>query len=270
MSTNSCYYKILGLERNATEEDIRRAYRQLALKWHPDKNLGDSGEAEKRFKEISAAYEVLSDAEKRAIYDRYGREGLKGTRMHPRSQSRGAQIRRRRTMGSGTGLHSGLFDDGDFFFPFHEFGFAFRDPEVVFREFFAKHVNMMNAFAESTQLLRTQSNTSPKRSVEQEKQVSSNPKRTSHPIRTGVGHSFTYKVSPHSGHSTTVITFGSSNRPGTQIKGTFRSTSSRFENGKCVTTRRTVQDGVETIEVEENGVLKTKTVNGHPCKVNAI
>lgn len=71
------YYEILGVSRNATEAEIKQAYRRLALKYHPDKNPGNK-EAEERFKEISEAYEVLTDAEKRRIYDLYGHEGLEG------------------------------------------------------------------------------------------------------------------------------------------------------------------------------------------------
>jgi len=65
------YYKILGVERNASEDDIRKAYRKLAMKYHPDRNPNDK-EAEERFKEINEAYQVLSDAKKRVHYDRLG------------------------------------------------------------------------------------------------------------------------------------------------------------------------------------------------------
>ncbi|KAM9313482.1 dnaJ homolog subfamily B member 1 [Gastrophryne carolinensis] len=71
------YYKILGLSKGASEEDIKKAYRKQALKYHPDKNK-DPG-AEERFKEIAEAYDVLSDPKKREIFDKYGEEGLKGT-----------------------------------------------------------------------------------------------------------------------------------------------------------------------------------------------
>ena len=71
------YYEILGVERNATKVEIKKAYRKLAMKYHPDKNPGDK-EAEEMFKKINEAYQVLSDDEKRAIYDRYGKEGLEG------------------------------------------------------------------------------------------------------------------------------------------------------------------------------------------------
>lgn len=77
MTTYKDYYAILGVPRNATFEEIKRAYRRLALQYHPDRNPGNK-EAEEKFKEISEAYEVLSDPQKRAIYDREGYAGLKG------------------------------------------------------------------------------------------------------------------------------------------------------------------------------------------------
>ncbi len=70
-----CYYEILGVERHAQAEDIKKSYRKLAMQYHPDRNPGDE-EAEENFKEASEAYEVLSDREKREIYDRFGHEGL--------------------------------------------------------------------------------------------------------------------------------------------------------------------------------------------------
>ncbi|XP_074563475.1 dnaJ protein ERDJ3B-like [Curcuma longa] len=70
------YYDVLQVAKGASEEQIKRAYRKLALKYHPDKNPGNE-EANRKFAEISNAYEVLSDGEKRKIYDRYGEEGLK-------------------------------------------------------------------------------------------------------------------------------------------------------------------------------------------------
>ncbi|KAG8389547.1 hypothetical protein BUALT_Bualt02G0240600 [Buddleja alternifolia] len=70
------YYDILQISKGASDEQIKRAYRKLALKYHPDKNQGNE-EANKKFAEISNAYEVLSDSEKRGIYDRYGEEGIK-------------------------------------------------------------------------------------------------------------------------------------------------------------------------------------------------
>ncbi|HOD98915.1 MAG TPA: molecular chaperone DnaJ [Syntrophales bacterium] len=73
--TKRCYYEILSVSRNATEEDIKKSYRRLAMQYHPDRNPGDR-EAEERFKEAAEAYEVLSDPQKREIYNQYGHEGL--------------------------------------------------------------------------------------------------------------------------------------------------------------------------------------------------
>ncbi|MGB4206177.1 MAG: molecular chaperone DnaJ [Bacteroidales bacterium] len=70
------YYTVLGVDRNADETAIKKAYRQCALKYHPDKNPGDK-EAEEKFKEAAEAYEVLSNPEKRAKYDKFGHDGLK-------------------------------------------------------------------------------------------------------------------------------------------------------------------------------------------------
>ncbi len=69
------YYEVLGVERSASDRDISRAYRQLAIKYHPDSNQGDE-EATTKFKEASEAYEVLSDAQKRSVYDQYGHAGI--------------------------------------------------------------------------------------------------------------------------------------------------------------------------------------------------
>ena len=74
------YYEVLGVDRNASPEEIKRAYRRMAMKYHPDKNPNDK-EAELKFKECAEAYEVLSDPEKRKRYDQFGHEGLRGIGM---------------------------------------------------------------------------------------------------------------------------------------------------------------------------------------------
>jgi len=71
------YYQILGVAKNATQEEIKKAYRKLAVTYHPDKNQGDK-DAEKKFQEISGAYEVLSDEKKRETYDRFGADAVNG------------------------------------------------------------------------------------------------------------------------------------------------------------------------------------------------
>ena len=80
------YYAVLGLNKGATEDELKKAYRKMALKYHPDKNK--SSGAEEKFKEVAEAYEVLSDKKKRDIYDKHGEDGLKGS--VPRSPGEGS------------------------------------------------------------------------------------------------------------------------------------------------------------------------------------
>lgn len=112
------YYQILGVDRKATEQDIKKAYKKMALKFHPDKNKDP--DAEDKFKEIAEAYEVLVDANKRATFDRYGEEGLKGNvRRHSSSDTAAFNF-------GGAGGYSG-----------HRSGFGGHiDPFELFRSFF--------------------------------------------------------------------------------------------------------------------------------------
>lgn len=80
--TKRDYYEVLGVEKTASGDEVKRAYRRLALKFHPDNCKGDKADAEAKFKEVSEAYEVLSDPEKRQRYDRFGHEGLRGAGVH--------------------------------------------------------------------------------------------------------------------------------------------------------------------------------------------
>jgi len=77
MATKRDYYEVLGVPKNASEDEIKKAYRKLAMKYHPDRNQGDSGkDAEAHFKEAKEAYEMLSDSEKRSAYDQFGHAGV--------------------------------------------------------------------------------------------------------------------------------------------------------------------------------------------------
>lgn len=106
------YYSILGISRSASEDEIKKAYRKLALKYHPDKNK--TPEAEEKFKLIAEAYEVLSDKKKRDVYDQFGEEGLKNG-------------------GPGCGAGGGFSSSGgpaNFSYTFH------GDPRATFAQFF--------------------------------------------------------------------------------------------------------------------------------------
>ncbi|MCM2268128.1 MAG: J domain-containing protein [Elusimicrobiales bacterium] len=106
------YYALLGVPRSAGEAEIKSAYRKLALKHHPDRNQGNKA-AESKFKEINEAYEVLSDPQKRKLYDQFGKEGPQGYRPPP-----GAQHRQSRPGGfhyqQGGGQQGGFEQFGDF------------------------------------------------------------------------------------------------------------------------------------------------------------
>ena len=82
MAEKRDYYEVLGVDRSASAEEIKRAYRRGALKYHPDNYRGDKAEAEAKFKELAEAYEVLSDSQKRQMYDRHGHAGLRDSGMH--------------------------------------------------------------------------------------------------------------------------------------------------------------------------------------------
>ena len=81
MAEQRCYYEILGVERTASADEIKRSYRRLAMKWHPDRNPGDA-QAEIEFKACAEAYEVLGDEVKRRLYDQHGHAGLRGNPHH--------------------------------------------------------------------------------------------------------------------------------------------------------------------------------------------
>ena len=75
------YYEVLGVSKSASADEVKKAYRRLAMKYHPDRNKGEDADSESKFKEAKEAYEVLRDSDKRAAYDRFGHEGLRGAGM---------------------------------------------------------------------------------------------------------------------------------------------------------------------------------------------
>lgn len=78
MAEKRDYYEVLGVNRNATDEELKKAYRKLAKKYHPDANPDNKKEAEAKFKEVNEAYETLSDKQRRDMYDRFGHNGPQG------------------------------------------------------------------------------------------------------------------------------------------------------------------------------------------------
>ncbi|KAJ2747472.1 DnaJ sub B member 6 [Coemansia sp. BCRC 34301] len=126
------YYELLGIEPNATADDVRKAYRKQSLKWHPDKNPGQRELAEEKFKLLAEAYSVLSDVEMRERYDRYGEDGLKRG-FQPPSAS-GPQY------SSGHHQHH-THSSG------HEF--RFRSADDIFRDFFGGRDPFSSMFMES-------------------------------------------------------------------------------------------------------------------------
>src|SRR3989344_8235114 len=117
------YYDILGVDKNATAEEIKKSYRRQALEWHPDKHKDNKEAAEKRFKEINEAYQVLSDGQKRKTYDQFGHQAFtqgRGQQGNANPFGQGGQwgpFTYSYTQGSGT-------------------PFDFSDPFEIFEQFF--------------------------------------------------------------------------------------------------------------------------------------
>uniref|UniRef100_A0A8C6RWP4 DnaJ heat shock protein family (Hsp40) member B2 n=1 Tax=Nannospalax galili TaxID=1026970 RepID=A0A8C6RWP4_NANGA len=188
------YYEILDVPRSASADDIKKAYRKKALQWHPDKNPDNKEFAERKFKEVAEAYEVLSD------------------RIGPSPAETG-------NMGPG-------------------FTFAFRSPEEVFREFFGSGDPFAELFDDLGPFSELQNRGS----------------RHSGPFFT-----FSSSFPGHSDFSSSSFSFS----PGA---GAFRSvsTSTTFVQGRRITTRRIMENGQERVEVEEDGQLKSVSINGVP------
>ena len=124
------YYKLLDLNRDADPDSIKKAYRKQALRWHPDKNQDNREVAEEKFKDVAEAYDVLSDPQKKAVYDQYGEEGLKGG--PPPSPG---------------GPAGGVFNTGDRM----PGGFAYQfsgDPRDIFSRFFQSSFERSQSFGE--------------------------------------------------------------------------------------------------------------------------
>ncbi|TKR67712.1 hypothetical protein L596_023820 [Steinernema carpocapsae] len=231
-SEDGCPYRTLGVSRSDDDETIKKAYRRLALKWHPDKNPENKETAEKKFKEIAQAYELLSDSKKRAEFDRCGFS----------FSSSDSKSRSRRSAGS-TPTH----------FPFHSY--AFRSPFDIFHEFFSDPFKDLD-----DPFFGHFPSPDPFRSFSEHK------KRRSAP------HRFNFYFDDNGNQEndcnfSSVIRFTSSNEPGRNAKKT--TTQTRVIDGKKIVTKKTEDNGEETVEVHEDGILKSRLVNGSPVAVAA-
>lgn len=248
MELSEEYYEVLGVSRQASTDEIKKAYRKLALKWHPDKNLDTREVAEMNFKRLSQAYEVLSDPQKRQMYDRYGKEGLAdGAGFNP---------------GSDQGFG---FPNAGFFNPFgNMFSFNFRDPNEVFREFFSN--DPMGDFFQAgfpfqnfAQEFAGGSGTGNAHNSHGQHQNFASPFMADPFNMFGAfaGNLGSMNMSIHTGGT-------SGNGAGVRRV----TTSIKRINGKTIETKKVVDNGVETVTVIEDGQVKSKTVNGQAQLTN--
>lgn len=293
--TQLTYYEVLGIKRTASELDIKKAYKKLALQWHPDKNPHNKDEAENKFKQISEAYEVLVNREKRHIYDHYGQDGLKN----------GVSTGRSRSGASG----SFSFGSNADFDPF-AFGFSFRSPFDVFRDFFGDRdpfadqffatesatpgvrqtsfgvhtdpfddffgfgsmfsgLHSMNSMFQSfPSVIHQIHHHHPALSALNAGNLYGRAATTAAPTSTGTTSAHTARTNlaspqqhrkPTGFCSTTSFT---SAGPGKSAAILTMSTSTRFVDGKQQITKRTMQNGSETVEVLEDEKVLSRTVNG--------
>lgn len=221
------YYEVLGVQARASAEDIKKAYRKLALCWHPDKNPDNKEEAEKKFKQVSEAYEVLSDPKKRSVYDRAGCDSWQ--------EGGGASPLFRSPFGS---------------------GYTFRSPEDIFREFFSGFDPFSFDFWDI-----------PFRGSERGGGGGRGPSLRG--AFSGFGEFPDFMEVSSSldalgrGGARTVFsaaTFGGSGAGSSGFKSVMSSTE--VVNGHKVTTKRIVENGQERVEVEQDGQLRSVTING--------
>ena len=228
----SDYYRVLEVDKNATEADIKKAYRKLALKWHPDKNPNNKEEAEKKFKSISEAYEVLSDKEKRQVYDRYGKGGL--------------------TRGGGGYEGGGAHYEHGTEFP--NFQFTFHDPRDIFKEFFGGH----DPFADILDYFQDDPSTP---TSGRSPQFSLFNGGFSFPVGEIKFSSKKQDFTDFGNGATTFTTFSGSGA------GPFHKSISKTVkqvNGHVIETKKVVEKGQERVEMRKDGKIMSVTINGVP------
>ncbi|NXJ50736.1 DNJB8 protein, partial [Spizaetus tyrannus] len=213
------YYKVLGLQKSASQDDVKKSYRKLALKWHPDKNPSNKVEAEKQFKAVAEAYEVLSDPQKRLLYDR--------------------SVKESRSPRSATGGHNGSFDSP---YVFHDFEEIFSevvggmDPSV--HVFWGTFDNIRN----NGENWHRTSGRGRSSSLFSDFMESFMPWNSFSPSEQPTSSFAEDTAGPHSVRSVL--------------------TTTETINGKRITTRKIIENRQERIEVEEDGQLRSVTING--------
>ena len=235
------YYQVLGVQKNASQDEIKKAYRKLALKWHPDKNPHNNKEAEQKFKQISQAYEVLSDEAKRRKYDKYGSK-------------------------DGPSRDFAFNSDSDPMEDIFSQFFQFMDPETIFRQFFQDDpfVDAFCAFDRPHKHRHLRNGHGRRRNGHGHHHDHFNPLS-----------SFDFDIfQAFASTSFSDDVFGMPNRgvaartkPAPKLNVKQTTTSTKYVNGKKVETKKVVENGNETITVHVNGKLTKKVVNGFPFEV---
>ncbi|NXS57190.1 DNJB8 protein, partial [Brachypteracias leptosomus] len=218
------YYKVLGLKKSASQDDVKKSYHKLALKWHPDKNPNNKVEAEKKFKAVAEAYNVLSDPQKRLLYDRSVKE----------SRS-----------------HRGRNDVGDYNSSLDS-AYIFHNLEEVFSEVFGKMDPYIHVFWDPFNNIRNNG----------ENRHSTNRRERSFCLfsdfmeQLKLWNSFSSSKQPTSSSSP----FAEDTPGPHSVRAVF--TTTKIINGKRITTRKIIENGQERTELEEDGQLKSVTING--------
>ncbi|CAF0827972.1 unnamed protein product [Rotaria sordida] len=246
------FYEMLEIEKTATDDEIKKAYRRLALKWHPDKNLSSKKQAEEKFKLISEAYEVLSDKDKRRKYDQLGRAGLSN--------------------GVGNSSYSSNGGYSRFSEDFLNRTFHFHNPFDIFEQFMS-HFGMdddfgfgMNPFGDLHSRLHRFGNQSSSllssRRDPHRQQMALFDSMFS-PMRMSLfDHNlFDHDFGGHHTGSISSINFSSGDGNSRPVsKKTTKST--KIINGRRIVTTRVEENGQTTETVEEDGKITSKKVNG--------
>ncbi|UJR34981.1 hypothetical protein I4U23_027760 [Adineta vaga] len=256
------FYEILEVQKTATDDEIKKSYRRLALKWHPDKNLSSKTQAEEKFKLISEAYEVLSDKDKRRKYDQLGRAGLSNGHNNSGYSSNNGYSRFSEDFLNRTFHFHNPFDIFEQFMSHFgmddDFGFG-MDPFAHFHNHHHHHHHHLHPFGN----LRSSSSSSSRRDPHRQQMALFD--SVFSPMRMSLFDHDPFRHHDFGGHphvgsiSSFNVSFGNGNsRP--VAKKTTKST--KIINGRRIVTTRVEENGQTTETIEEDGRLTSRKVNG--------